>query len=101
MDRRNLVRGLAGSMPADLRSLRGKLMLEAFAEVLGVVEVECPACRATGWLDRRRLEVCPICCGFREVPDRLADWFRKEVQRRLASRRSRRRPVAVSHTETR
>ncbi len=70
-----VVRRIACQMPADLKDLRGKLMLEAAAQTLGVVEVRCPACAGSGWLDRRSLEPCPICNGFIEVPDRLADWF--------------------------
>jgi len=74
-DSKAAVRSIAAQMPADLKGLRGKLMLEVMAETLGVVEVRCPACAGCGWLDRRSLEPCPICKGFMEVPDRLADWF--------------------------
>ncbi len=104
MDRRRLVRSLAVSIPADLRSLRGKVMLESLCEVLGVEETGCPACRGTGWLDRRRLESCPICCGFREVPEALAQWFRIEMHRRAEGRGiERSRPPGIRspvHAET-
>ncbi|MFO8006306.1 MAG: hypothetical protein R6V05_01065 [Candidatus Brocadiia bacterium] len=73
---RRMVRRLADRMPRDLRRLRGQMMLEPVYESLGVEEVTCPACGGSGWLDRRALDYCPICCGFQEVPDRLADWFR-------------------------
>jgi len=65
----------ARHMPKPLRALRARVMLEGLADALGVEEVSCPACAGTGWLDRRRLEPCPICGGFREVPGPLADWF--------------------------
>jgi len=75
-ERRRRVRRIAGRIPRELRGLRSRLMLEDFNEQLGVVEVTCPACNGSGWLDRPRLEYCPVCCGFQEVPVRLADWFR-------------------------
>lgn len=57
-------------------------MLAPFSQSLGVEEVSCPACRATGWLDRRLLEDCPICCGFQDVPRPVSLWFRtKEAHR--------------------
>jgi hypothetical protein len=79
-------------------------MLESLSEILGVEETGCPACRATGWLDRRRLESCPVCCGFREVPETLAQWFRIEMHRRAEAGGAERFrapgiPVAL-HTET-
>ncbi len=73
---RRLVRRLAARMPPDLRKLRGRMMLEPIYESLGVEEVRCPACGGSGWLDRAALEYCPVCCGFQQVPDRLAEWFR-------------------------
>ncbi|MCD6415671.1 MAG: hypothetical protein J7M08_03110 [Planctomycetes bacterium] len=76
-----IVSRIARRMPRGLKSLRGKLMLEAFCEKLGVEEVSCPACGGTGWLDRRTLRYCPICCGFQEAPRRLADWFRTRLAR--------------------
>jgi len=79
MEHRWLVRRLAANIPFDLRRLRGKLMLEQCCETLGVEEVQCPACRGTGWLDRDELEQCPVCGGFREVPTRLAQWFRAQA----------------------
>ena len=47
-------------------------------------EVACPACGGTGWLERSALRSCPLCLGFREVPDRLAEWFTRRLR---ASRR--------------
>ena len=39
-------------------------------------------------LDRRALEPCPICNGFIEVPDRLADWFNARICNAAAERAS-------------
>jgi hypothetical protein len=69
---------LAHRIPGRLRDLRGRMMLEGVCESLGVDEVTCPACDGTGWLSRAFLSPCPVCCGFREVPDGLADWFRAQ-----------------------
>jgi len=80
MSPREPVRRIARRMPADLRELRGKLMLEGLCVTLGVQEVACPACRGSGWLDRAALERCPVCLGFLEVPDRLADWFGAQLR---------------------
>ena len=92
-----LIRRIAARMPAQLRELRAKLMLDVVCESLGVEEVACPACKGTGRLKGRALERCPVCCGFQEVPDRLADWFnarlggaRAGVQRRPTGRPARR-----------
>jgi hypothetical protein len=74
--RRLLVRRIARRVPRELRELRGKAMLEDLHETLGVEDAPCPACAATGWLDAARLEHCPVCCGFCEVPDELAAWFK-------------------------
>jgi hypothetical protein len=76
---RALVRDLAARVPRDLRLMRARQMLESEQECLGVDEVACPGCEGTGWLSRRRLERCPLCCGFREVPTGLADWFRAQT----------------------
>jgi len=81
MNQQQVVRKIARMMPADLKQLRGKLMFEALCESLGVEEVTCPACSGTGWIDLRSLERCPICCGFLEVPDRLAEWFKAGLRR--------------------
>jgi hypothetical protein len=75
MTRQTAVRNVAARVPAELRSLRAKLMLESLCEALGVEETACPACRGSGWLDRTVLARCPLCVGFREVPERLAVWF--------------------------
>ena len=79
---RQQVRDIAAALPLRLKQMRGKLMLEALCETLGVEEVTCPACAGTGWLDMGALESCPICCGFLEVPDRLAEWFKAQLRRR-------------------
>ncbi len=73
---RAIVRELAARVPADLRRMRARQMLESEQEFLGTDEVACPGCGGTGWLSRRRLERCPLCYGFREVPVGLAEWFR-------------------------
>ncbi len=97
---RRLVRRLAARVPRDLLRLRGQLMLELVYESLGVEEVRCPACGGSGWLDRRALEYCPICCGFQEVPDRLADWFRDRAAGFHAGAASRRVSVRANRQLT-
>lgn len=87
MSRRSVVRGIARRIPAHLKELRGKLMLEAISETLGVAEARCPACEGAGCLDGDALEYCPVCCGFEEVPDRLADWFKAQFRRTREGRR--------------
>ena len=79
MRQRVFVRMIAAQVPAGLRAMRGRMMLQSVHEFLGVDEVPCPACAGSGWLSRRRLERCPLCCGFREVPVGLADWFRVQM----------------------
>ena len=74
-----LVRSLARRVPAPLRALRAKLMIESLCETLGVEEVACPACGGSGWLERSVLRSCPLCLGCREGPDRLAEWFTSRV----------------------
>ncbi len=78
MNARRIARTVAACVPAHLRRLRGRLMLEGEATFLGVEELRCPACRGQGWLNRRRLEACTLCCGFGEVPDGLAEWYRAQ-----------------------
>lgn len=84
---------IAAHMPAELKALRAKLMLEALCEALGVEETTCPACRGSGWLDEGSLAHCPLCIGFQEVPVRLADWFDDQMRaaRSLSQRRAQRR----------
>ncbi len=77
---RRAVLAVARRLPPELKELRAKLMLEPLCESLGVEEVACPACRGTGWLSELRLERCPVCCGFREVPRGLSDWFRNRLR---------------------
>ncbi|MHC4481234.1 MAG: hypothetical protein ACYS8K_03235 [Planctomycetota bacterium] len=88
MSHAEAVREIARRMPARLRELRGKLMIEGLCESLGVAEVACPACRGSGWLARPEGEHCPICCGFLEVPDQVADWFRVRARSARSPRRS-------------
>lgn len=88
MTLRSVVRQIARRIPPDLKQLRGKLMLETLCKALGVEEVCCPACAGTGWLNRRALERCPLCCGFQEVPERLADWFTCQFRRATQSRQA-------------
>ncbi|MHC5034517.1 MAG: hypothetical protein ACYTFZ_05735, partial [Planctomycetota bacterium] len=71
---------IAARIPAELKELRGKLMLEFVCTTLGVEEVTCPACRGAGRLRAGDQERCPLCCGFQEVPDRLAHWFRAQIR---------------------
>lgn len=80
MKRRELVAAMANRVPRELRSLRGEAMLSPRCRVMGLEEVKCPACRGTGWLDRKTLRRCPLCCGFREVPDALAGWFQEQMR---------------------
>lgn len=87
MKHRDVVLDLAARVPAWLRALRARLLLEQYAESLGVQEVECPACGGNGWFDRRRLTSCPICRGFREVPVSLAEWYEGELLRSDRRRR--------------
>ncbi len=70
------VRALAACIPAPLRSIRRRLMLETECWSLGAEERVCPACEGSGWLDADAWEHCPICCGFRDVPLALALWFK-------------------------
>ncbi len=81
MNRQETVRKIALVMPANLRRLRSKLMFETVCESLGVEEVACPGCNASGWLDADLLERCPVCCGFQEVPEALADWLKAKLWR--------------------
>jgi len=86
---RQWIRLVAARAPRDLRTLRARSALERVHESLGIREVACPACHGTGWLDHDGLEFCPLCCGFREVPDRLADWFVIRAARRTSAARRR------------
>lgn len=70
---------LVTRVPRWLRALRARMLLDECAERLGVREVECPACGGGGWLNEKRLERCPICCGFRQVPRSLAEWVEREL----------------------
>ncbi len=93
--RASAARRLGPRIPRELRELRGKMMLEAEYEFLGVEEVTCPACNGCGRLTEDVLDFCPLCCGFREVPDRLARWFRIHAARMdRASRQSGKREAA-------
>lgn len=83
-------RRIAARAPRALRQLRARLMLEPLCSAMGVKDVTCPACRGGGWLDPAVLEFCPLCRGFGEVPDRLADWFRSRVSESRARRMGRR-----------
>jgi len=96
---RRTVRALSRELPRELKELRAKLMFEPLRESLGVEEVACPACRATGWLHEGRFERCPICCGFREVPRSLADWFRDRLRIGLRRRPSAEPPAASAAAE--
>ena len=88
-------RTIARRLPGDMRALRSRMMLESVCETIGVEEVRCPACGGTGWLDRRRLEDCPLCCGFQEVPRSLADWFRNQMASRPAAQADAVAPAAL------
>ncbi len=58
---RQAVRRAAAGMPAEMRALRARAMLEAECETLGVADVTCPGCEGDGWLERRSFEFCPVC----------------------------------------
>jgi hypothetical protein len=79
MIQRRDVRTIAAAIPHELKEMRGRMMLESEQEFLGVDEVACPACGGSGWLNLRRLERCPVCCGFCEVPEGLANWYRAKT----------------------
>ena len=66
------VRAVAAELPAGLKALRGKLMIEPLVQQTGVPERRCPVCEGSGWLDAVALERCPVCIGFGEVPSELA-----------------------------
>lgn len=100
MRKRMLVCMLAARVPADLRVMRARQMLESEQEFLGVDEVACPGCDGTGWMNRRRLERCPLCCGFREVPARLADWFRAQTAGARQVREGREERTERNHDDT-
>jgi hypothetical protein len=70
---------MADEMPRELKELRAKAMLESECEYLGVADVTCPICLGSGYLDRAAFEFCPVCCGFREVPEGVADWVRARL----------------------
>ena len=91
MSRQKAVCKVAARVPDELRALRAKLMIEPLCEALGVEETTCPACRGRGWLEERTLLRCPLCLGFSEVPERLADWFRDRMRTRRPRARPRRR----------
>jgi len=88
MRREAVTRVVAAHMPPYLRSLRARAALSPLCRAMGIEEVECPACGGSGWLNRRALRHCPLCCGFREVPDVVALWFEVQVRRCLNRTRS-------------
>jgi hypothetical protein len=77
------VRQIARRMPRALKAVRGRMMLEGAPEMPCTEDVSCPACDGTGWLVLSSLEHCPVCCGFREVPELVADWFKCQARRAL------------------
>ena len=79
MSGHDTIRRIGRRIPGSLRELRAKLLLDSYAARLGVVEVACPACKGSGWLEGPAAEVCPICRGFEEVPESLAAWFAEEM----------------------
>jgi len=91
MTHRRAVQRLSSQMPRWLKALRGRMALDPYVERLGIEEVECPACRGSGWLDRASLERCPACCGFEKVPRSVARW----VDERLGCRARPRPPGAA------
>jgi hypothetical protein len=87
MNAEEATRTIAREVPRELKRLRGRLMLDELADSLGTAETVCPACRGTGWLNAGRMEDCPICLGFRDVPAGLADWFSDRLGAALCGRR--------------
>ena len=79
--RHRCVRKIAARVPAGLRALRGRALLDEYVGHMGLEEVECPACGGTGFIAERSMEYCPICLGFEEVPGSLAAWFEEELGR--------------------
>jgi hypothetical protein len=88
MTREEATRLLAQAVPARMKRLRGRLMLDELTDALGTADAVCPACSGTGWLDAGLMEDCPVCLGFREVPASLADWFRDRLKAMLNGRRA-------------
>lgn len=80
MKKSDAVRSIADRIPGYLRDLRGKATLSPMCRVIGVEEVECPACKGSGWLDREVFRHCPVCRGFREVPEALAGWVQEQLR---------------------
>ena len=75
MNRARVILRVGGLVPLRLRALRARLLLDHYAERMGVEEVQCPACAGAGRLDGRMTRHCPICGGFALVPESLAFWF--------------------------
>ncbi len=74
------VESIADRIPECLRELRGKATLSQMCRVMGIEEVVCPACEGTGWGDPEVLHPCPVCRGFREVPEALASWVQEQLR---------------------
>ena len=66
--------------PEDLRR-RAENLLRVKAHQLGQRVVECPCCTGLGWWCVRELVVCPVCFGFRELPQGMARWFEMNAAR--------------------
>jgi hypothetical protein len=88
---------IASAMPAPLRRLRVRLLLEDLSESIGMGDVPCPGCRGSGWADAVRLQLCPLCGGFERVPLSVAEWFRSCCKRGASV--ARRVPVYHSATQ--
>jgi hypothetical protein len=93
MTREGIIRRIGARMPRRLRGLRGRLLLEAYEQNLGVEEVTCPACGGACMIGGEEGEPCPICRGFGDVPAAVAQWFDDEMLREATSD-TRRSPAA-------
>lgn len=75
MNRIRAIQRVGRLAPPRLKAFRARLLLDRYAEQMGMEEVVCPACEGSGRLDGCVADRCPICRGFAEVPESLALWF--------------------------
>jgi len=89
MNGQRILSRIGRRIPAWLRALRARMLLEGYAGHLGTDEVACPACRGGGAANGQPLERCPICRGFGDVPGPLAWWYEDQLRRALVGSRPR------------